>query len=61
MANVYKCRPSSLFGIEDNYTAFCLDEACAYIMSKIENGEEPRFIVKYTSFTDAYKNFNTRG
>ena len=38
-------RPSDLMGIEDAYTAFCFDEACAYIISKMHDGEEP--VVKH--------------
>lgn len=57
LANVYKCRPSTLFGITDVYTAYCFDEACAFIVTKIENGEEPQFVVKYNSFKDLYKQY----
>ena len=28
-------------GIEDEYTAFCFDEACAFIVSKLQNDEKP--------------------
>lgn len=41
--------------IEDTYTAYCFDEACGYILKKIEDGEEPRFVNKYKSFTELYK------
>lgn len=43
MSKLYKTRPSELVGIVDVYTAFCFDEACAYITSKIRQGEEPDF------------------
>lgn len=43
MSKLYKTRPSELMGIVDVYTAFCFDEACAYITSKIKQGEEPDF------------------
>lgn len=33
-------RPSDLLEIEDAYTAFCFDEACAYILSEIQDGKE---------------------
>lgn len=33
--------PSQVMGIEDEYTAFCFDEACAFIVSKLQNKEEP--------------------
>ena len=33
-------------GVEDPYTAFCFDEACAYIhMEIVENKKEPNFNV----------------
>lgn len=28
-------------GIKDTYTAFCLDEACAFIVQQIQDGKEP--------------------
>ena len=34
-------RPSELLGIDDVYTAFCFDEACAYIISEMKEGKEP--------------------
>lgn len=34
-------RPSELVGIYDSYLAFCFDEACAYIIKRIQDGEEP--------------------
>lgn len=34
-------RPSELMGIEDAYTAFCFDEACAYIISELQDEKEP--------------------
>lgn len=57
LANVYKCRPSTLVDISDPYTAFCFDEACAYIIQKIEKGEEPNFKLKFSSFRDMYKHY----
>ena len=57
MMNLYRTRPSVLLGIEDEYTAFCLDEACAYIANKIESGEKPMFNLKFKSFKDMYGHF----
>lgn len=37
----FTCRPSQIMGITDNYTAFCFDEACAYIVRQIRDGEKP--------------------
>lgn len=62
MAKLYKVRPSEILGIVDTYTAFCLDEACAYIATKIKNGEEPDFNIQkeslekqhYSSLRDMY-------
>lgn len=50
-------RPSSLLGIDDYYTAYCFDEACAYIMTRIDNKEEPVFQRKYSSFSELYSQF----
>lgn len=57
MSNVYKRLPSSLLGINDKYTAFCFDEACAYIISEIEDGKQPKFKTHYKSFSDMYSNY----
>lgn len=59
---LYKCRPSTLFGIIDDYTAYCFDEACGFIQSKISNDEEPNFDRKkepkhYSSFTELYAQY----
>lgn len=43
---MYRVRPSEIVGITDLYTSFCFDEACAYIISKMKDGEEPDFTVK---------------
>ncbi len=38
----FQCRPSEVMGITDSYTAWCFDEACLYMMSKLEDtGEIP--------------------
>lgn len=61
MSKLYKCRPSELMGRVDEYTAFCFDEACAYIIAKLQNDEKPRYkewgvIEKhYKNFSDMYK------
>lgn len=34
-------RPSELMGITDTYLAFCFDEACSYIVKRIQDGDEP--------------------
>ena len=64
MSKLYSCLPSELIGIEDNYTAFCFNEACAYICSMLlqdevpmyreEKKEEPKH---YSSFSSFYRDF----
>jgi len=43
LARMYHARPSTFLCIEDEYTAFCFDEACGYIQLKLDNKEEPIF------------------
>ena len=43
--------------MEDAYEAFCLDEACAYIIQQIEDGNEPLFKKKYNSFKEMYEKY----
>jgi hypothetical protein len=55
---MYKKTPSELLFIQDEYTAFCLNQACAYIRSKIEyDKEEPVFTKKYSSFSQLYEQY----
>lgn len=54
---MYKVRPSTLLDITDSYTAYCFDEACAYITGQLEKGEEPQFKKKYKSFKDIYAQY----
>lgn len=55
-------RPSEVMGIDDVYTAFCFDEACALINTKLQNGDEPIFKnedkVTYSKPSDVYSKFN---
>ena len=63
MAKRNKCRPSTFLDIADPYTAYCFDEACAYIIQKIEDGEEPKFEKPkqhFSSFKDMYRHFTGR-
>ena len=70
MARMYQERPSNILRIDDEYTSFCFDEACAYIMSKIDDGEKPKFVVKNDSNSinrkarlpsEIYKHYEERG
>ena len=58
MANIYNVLPSQILGITDEYTAYCLNEACAVIRYRLENGEEPVLEVRqskhYTLPSEVY-------
>lgn len=41
MSDFYKCKPSEIIHLTDEYTAFCFDETCMYISLKMQNGEKP--------------------
>lgn len=43
--------------IDDQYTAYCFDEVCSFIIQKIKSGEDPQFKRQYKSFTDLYKDY----
>lgn len=43
MAQRYQSRPSEILKIDDNYTAFCFDEACDLIAYNIADGKEPHY------------------
>lgn len=62
MAQAYNVRPSEIIFIEDEYTAYCFDEACSYIISQLKNKKKPRFNskskeikVRYNKLSDLYK------
>lgn len=57
VAQRYSKRPSELLDIGDPYTAYCFDEACAYIMNRIDAGDEVVFEKKYKSFSDLYADY----
>lgn len=58
MSKAYNKTPSEIMRIDDEYTAFCFDEACEEIMYRISKGEKPIFRSKYKSFADFYKQFD---
>lgn len=59
----YNQLPSAVMHIEDDYTAFCFDEACAEIIARIEAGEKPIWEdskqeqKSYSKFSDLYKKY----
>lgn len=56
MVNLYNKLPSELMNIKDPYTAYCLNECCAYIIKQLKDGYQPVFKTKYKSFKDMYRN-----
>lgn len=56
-------KPSDIMGISDSYTAFCFDEACAFIVRKIKDGEKPVVTIDsrgkkvYNRPSDLYKKY----
>ena len=61
MSSMYHKTPSELLGIIDDYTAYCLNEACAYIQIRIDNDETPVFHKTYRSFKDIYAEYSKGG
>lgn len=57
LAKRFNRLPSELLNLEDEYTAFCFDEACGLILDKLESGEEIRFQQKFSSFSELYANY----
>lgn len=65
MARLYHIRPSEILKVQDEYTAYCLDQACAYITGMIQDGEKPNFnalkkttqqsVKHYDSLRDMYE------
>lgn len=63
VSRYYRERPSRLMAIQDEYTAYCFDEACAVIQYKREVDKvEPRFwgdapaeIKHYSTPSEMYK------
>ena len=42
-ANRFHRLPSEIARITDEYTAFCFDEACDYIISQLEQEKKPKW------------------
>ncbi|MCD3223784.1 hypothetical protein G8V04_14360 [Clostridium botulinum C/D] len=43
MAQQFKKLPSEIMRIEDEYTAYCFNEACSYILNQMQQEEPPKF------------------
>ena len=58
MSNYYHEKPSSLLGIDDKYVAYCLDEACWYIVSEIKDEKIPILPTKNLDSNDGKGQFS---
>lgn len=47
--------------LEDEYTAFCFDEACEYIVNRIRKGDEPQYQKKKKKVTSMAEYFRGLG
>lgn len=56
MSQMYGRTPAEILFVEDEYTAYCLNEACAYIRGMMDRKQQPMFKKQYKSFADLYKN-----
>lgn len=62
MAEMFRKMPSEILYLNDEYVAFCFNEACFYIKVQIDKGETPVFKYNdegkenrhYTSFSQMY-------
>jgi hypothetical protein len=63
MSLSFDCKPSEIIGEMDEYTAFCFNEACSFILTKIrgdgtkDSGEMPVFRRKVSSFHELYSKY----
>ena len=58
MVKRYNKLPSELMSIEDEYTAYCFNEACTFILGELEAGKEIQFKQKYSSFSQLYAQYD---
>lgn len=43
LSTLNRTRPSELLGIDDPYTAYCLDETCLFMVNQARDGKNPDF------------------
>lgn len=43
MAKRYRQRPSNIVGVDDEYAAYCFDEACIFLYNALEDKKELKF------------------
>ena len=55
----YRRTPSEILHIEEPYDAYCLDEACAWVMSELDSGEKFYVNKHFKSASELYKSITT--
>jgi hypothetical protein len=61
-AKIWGVRPSELLCLDDSYTAYCFDEACAYVSNLLEAGKPlPTAAKRVSNFSDIYADYNAKG
>ena len=43
MAKEYNQKPSKIINIENDYIAYCFDEACIFLLSALKDGKKLKF------------------
>ena len=61
MAQHYRKRPSELLGVEEEYAAYCFDEACFYAQARRAAGEVPVYKTQVRSMSAIYKKIEGDG
>ena len=57
-SKMFNKTPAEIMFIEDEYLAFCFNQAVAYIRFRIEQGDELCFENKKKSFSDMYSKYD---
>ena len=56
----FKKLPSEILRIEDEYTSYCFDEACEYILSQLDEEKKPIFLEDRKEAKEKAKNNGAR-
>ena len=56
----FKKLPSEILRIKDEYTSYCFDEACEYILSQLDEEKKPIFLEDRKEAKEKAKNNGAR-
>ena len=56
----FKKLPSEILRIKDEYTSYCFDEACEYILSQLDEEKKPIFLEDRKEIKEKTKNNGAR-